>query len=110
VTLRAAWEAEAEDWLRFCGEPDVFAWRFNIPAFLELVPPPRGLTVDVGCGEGRLARVLMSRGHRVMGIDGSSTLVEGAACRRARGGRSGPAAPRRVRRPGRVLHDAAVGR
>jgi ubiquinone/menaquinone biosynthesis C-methylase UbiE len=78
VTLRAAWEGEAKDWLRFCGEPDVFAWRFNIPAFLELLPLPGRLTVDVGCGEGRLGRELTTRGHSVVGIDGSTTLVEAA--------------------------------
>jgi hypothetical protein len=39
VTLRAAWEAEARDWLRFCGEPDVFAWRLNmrVPCFLHVL-------------------------------------------------------------------------
>jgi ubiquinone/menaquinone biosynthesis C-methylase UbiE len=78
VTLRAAWDDEAGDWIRFAGEADVFAWRFNLPAFLELVPPPGRLTVDVGCGEGRVARVLMEAGHTVKGIDGSPALVEAA--------------------------------
>ena len=78
MTLRAAWEAEANDWIRFCAEPDVFAWRFNIPAFLDLVPQAGRLTVDVGCGEGRFARELLARGHRVVGIEGSATLVEAA--------------------------------
>ncbi|MEA2439509.1 MAG: hypothetical protein QOH76_933 [Thermoleophilaceae bacterium] len=76
--VREAWEGEAESWIRFCAEPDVFAWRFNIPAFLELLPPPGRLTVDVGCGEGRVARELIKAGHEVVGIDGSATLVEAA--------------------------------
>jgi SAM-dependent methyltransferase len=76
--LRDAWEAEAEAWIGFCREPDAFAWRFNIPAFLELVPPPGRLTLDLGCGEGRVARELMKRGHTVKGVDASATLVDAA--------------------------------
>lgn len=30
---------------------------------------PGRLTVDVGCGEGRLGRVLVGSGHRVVGFD-----------------------------------------
>jgi SAM-dependent methyltransferase len=78
VTLRAAWDDEAGDWIRFSGEADVFAWRFNLPAFLRLIPAPGRLTVDVGCGEGRVARELMRAGHTVKGIDGSPALVEAA--------------------------------
>jgi ubiquinone/menaquinone biosynthesis C-methylase UbiE len=37
------------------------------------------LTLDVGCGEGRVARDLKARGHRVVAFDGSPTLVA-AAC------------------------------
>src|SRR4051794_36477234 len=78
MTMREAWEAESEAWIRFCREPDAFAWKFNIPAFLGLVPQPGRLTVDIGCGEGRVARELQKRGHTVMGIDASPTLVEAA--------------------------------
>ena len=41
----------------------------------ELLPPPRGLTLDVGCGEGRVSRELRARGYDVVGFDGSETLV-----------------------------------
>ena len=78
MSLREAWEEEAERWIRFARDADVYAWRFNIPAFLELVPEPGSLTLDVGCGEGRLGRVLMERGHNVLGIDSSPTLVQAA--------------------------------
>jgi hypothetical protein len=33
-------------------------WQFHLPEFLRLVPAPGRPTVDVGCGEGRLGRVL----------------------------------------------------
>jgi SAM-dependent methyltransferase len=78
VTLRDAWEAEAADWIRFARAPDHFAWLFNLPAFFELIPPPGRLTVDIGCGEGRVARELKKRGHTVQAFDGSPTLVAAA--------------------------------
>jgi SAM-dependent methyltransferase len=78
VSLRRAWEHESADWLRFSGDADVYAWRFNLPAFLDIVPPPGRLTVDVGCGEGRVARELAGRGHALVGIDGSESLVAAA--------------------------------
>lgn len=60
------------------GDGDAaFAW--NAQAFLELVPDPEGITLDLGCGEGRLARELVRRGHRVLGVDASQTLVRMAA-------------------------------
>jgi ubiquinone/menaquinone biosynthesis C-methylase UbiE len=72
-------ETAATAWaelVRGDGDP-AYAW--NAPAFLELVPPPRGLTVDLGCGEGRLTRELAALGHRVIGVDASPTLVRLAA-------------------------------
>jgi SAM-dependent methyltransferase len=47
-------------------------------ALHELLPAPRGLALDVGCGEGRLSRLLRSLGHDTVGVDRSSTLVEAA--------------------------------
>ena len=40
----------------------------NKPSFLELVPGARSLTIEVGCGEGRVARELLALGHRVLGL------------------------------------------
>jgi SAM-dependent methyltransferase len=44
-----------------------------------LLPPPGRLTVDIGCGEGRLSRELRQLGHRVIGVDGSLALARAAA-------------------------------
>jgi SAM-dependent methyltransferase len=50
-------------------------WRFHREQFLALLPPPRGLALDLGCGEGRLSRDLKIRGYRIVAVDGSPTLV-----------------------------------
>lgn len=81
MSLRDAWEARAPDWVRWARSPELDDdfWRFHLPEFLRLVPPPGRLTVDVGCGEGRLGRVLARSGHRVVGFDASLTSVAAAA-------------------------------
>jgi len=50
-------------------------WRFHRDQFLALLPPPRRLALDLGCGEGRLSRDLKTRGYRVVGVDSSPTLA-----------------------------------
>ncbi len=50
-------------------------WRFHRRRFLDLVPTPGRLTLDLGCGEGRLARDLLQLGHRVVAIDSSPTMT-----------------------------------
>lgn len=79
-TLRDAWQEEAAAWIAWARSPgaDHFFWRLNLPALLGLTPPPGRLTVDIGCGEGRFARELIARGHRVVGIEGSPTLAAAA--------------------------------
>jgi SAM-dependent methyltransferase len=79
MTLRDAWDAEAKSWVAWARRPghDTY-WRFHRDRFLGVLPPPAGLTLDVGCGEGRLPRDLKARGYHVIGIDGSATLIEHA--------------------------------
>ena len=43
------------------------------------MPGPRGPTLEMGCGEGRVARDLAARGHRVVGVDVSPTLIAAAS-------------------------------
>jgi SAM-dependent methyltransferase len=47
--------------------------------FDAIVPTPGRLTLEVGCGEGRVARDLAQRGHTVVALDGSPTLTAMAA-------------------------------
>jgi SAM-dependent methyltransferase len=76
-SLRETWEAHALDWAAWARTPghDHFYWRFNMPRFLEIVPAPGRLTVDVGAGEGRLGRHLAMLGHRIVAVDASPTLA-----------------------------------
>jgi SAM-dependent methyltransferase len=79
VRLRDAWEENAPAWVRWAREPDHDSyWRFHRDRFLELVPPPGRLALDIGCGEGRLSRDLTALGHRFIGLDASPTLIEAA--------------------------------
>ena len=80
LNLRDAWEAHAEAWIAWARseDHDHFFWRFSAPALLEVVPEPGRLTLDVACGEGRMARQLRDRGHSVLAVDSSPTLVRAA--------------------------------
>jgi SAM-dependent methyltransferase len=80
VDTAAAWEAHAEAWLAWTdpSQRDGF-WTDTWPTLRQMLPPPAGLTLDVGCGEGRGARELGALGYRVVGLDRSPTLVAAAA-------------------------------
>jgi 2-polyprenyl-3-methyl-5-hydroxy-6-metoxy-1,4-benzoquinol methylase len=76
MTLRDAWEHNARDYVAWTRTPGADSYeRFHRDQFLSLLPAPGRLTVDIGCGEGRLARDLKARGHHMVGIDGSPTLI-----------------------------------
>jgi ubiquinone/menaquinone biosynthesis C-methylase UbiE len=79
VSLREAWEGHAGDWIRWAREPghDSY-WRFHRDTFLPSLPAAGRLTLDLGCGEGRLTRDLAALGHRVVGVDLSPSMVEAA--------------------------------
>ena len=77
--LRDAWESEAANWVAWARSPghDSY-WTFHRDAFLELLPAPQGVTLDIGCGEGRLPRDLKALSYEVIGVDASATLIRHA--------------------------------
>jgi SAM-dependent methyltransferase len=74
--MAEAWDAEAESWAAWARKPghDSY-WMFHRDAFRQLLPPPAGRALDVGCGEGRFPRDLKSWSYDVAGVDASPTLV-----------------------------------
>jgi SAM-dependent methyltransferase len=76
----SSWEWQAEDWARWARTPghDSY-WVFRDSFFDAIVPAPGRLTLEVGCGEGRVARDLARLGHTVVALDASPTLVTKAA-------------------------------
>jgi len=83
--LDAAWERRATEWTAWARTPghDVHFTHLNWPAFEELLPPPGRPALDLGCGEGRVGRLLRPAGYRLIGLDSSPTL---AALARESGG------------------------
>lgn len=76
-SLSAAWNDAASRWIEWARTPDHDSyWIFHRRRFLELTPEPGRLTIDVGCGEGRVGRDLVARGHVVIGVDSSPILVQ----------------------------------
>jgi SAM-dependent methyltransferase len=83
--MRQGWESEAENWASFARTPgyDSCYDTVNAPTLLGLLPPPGRRTLDLACGEGRLSRLLLSLGYRVVGIDAAPTMVRLAAAHEA---------------------------
>jgi SAM-dependent methyltransferase len=76
----SSWEWQADDWARWARTPghDSY-WLFRDLFFDAIVPSPGRLTLEVGCGEGRVARDLAQRGHTMVALDASPTLTAMAA-------------------------------
>ncbi len=72
---RRHWDEQAANWAAWARRPGFDAyWRYA-PAFFDLVPAPRGRSLEVGCGEGRVTRDLVRRGHHMIAVDGSPSLT-----------------------------------
>src|SRR5438093_2846440 len=73
------WEPDAEDWVRWARTPGHDAYWYYRDVFFDTLLPDAGRrTLEVGCGEGRVARDLVARGHHVIALDSSATLVHHA--------------------------------
>jgi SAM-dependent methyltransferase len=77
MAQHGSWEQQAANWVAWARTPDHDVFQYFSPLFIdEILPQPFGPTLEVGCGEGRVARLLTSVGHAVIAIDGSPTLVK----------------------------------
>ncbi len=77
--LRAEWERNAPGFIAWARKPGHDSYdRFHHDQFLQILPEPGRRTLDLGCGEGRLSRDLKALGHRMVGLDASSAMVEAA--------------------------------
>jgi SAM-dependent methyltransferase len=80
LSLAEAWDLHAQEWIAWARAPGFDSYeKFHRDLFLPLVPPPGRLTVDVGCGEGRVSRDLRALGHRVLAADLSPSMARAAA-------------------------------
>jgi SAM-dependent methyltransferase len=70
------WEPDAENWVRWARSPTGDAyWVYRDSFFDTVLPDRRGRTLEIGCGEGRVARDLVARGVRLAAVDTSPTLL-----------------------------------
>jgi ubiquinone/menaquinone biosynthesis C-methylase UbiE len=71
------WEANAETWTRHARAGyDIYRDGLNTPAFLDMLPPVRGLSgLDIGCGEGSNTRELVWLGATMHAIDVAPTFI-----------------------------------
>jgi len=77
VEEEIAWDQEADNWVRWARTPGHDAyWQYREAFFDQIVPHPGRCTLEVGCGEGRVARDLRHLGHRVVAVDRSRRLLE----------------------------------
>jgi hypothetical protein len=64
LPLGEGWDLPADQWIAWPRTPGLDSYeRFHREAFLPLIPRPGRLTVDVGCGEGRVSRDLTVSFH-----------------------------------------------
>jgi len=73
------WEPEAERWIEWTRSPGFDAyWTYSGAFFEEVLSPAGQRTLEVGCGEGRVARDLSVRGHSVVAIEPAKSLLAAA--------------------------------
>jgi ubiquinone/menaquinone biosynthesis C-methylase UbiE len=75
-TSTRSWDAIADDWVRHADTND-YRNDLLMPFMQDLLGNVRGVSIlDLGCGEGGYSRELAARGAKVVGVDGSSRLIE----------------------------------
>jgi len=78
--MRGDWDEQADNWIAWTrNSVDDSFFRFHGERFFTLLPPPGGLTLDLGAGEGRVARALRDRGYTVVEVEPSRRLAAASA-------------------------------
>jgi ubiquinone/menaquinone biosynthesis C-methylase UbiE len=76
VGNESEWEPESENWLRWARTAGFDAYWYYRDAFFDAIMSPAGRrTLEIGCGEGRVTRDLIARGHAVVATDPARSLV-----------------------------------
>ena len=73
-----AWDSAATLWADHVRGGGDLGWERHAAVLAEMLPPPDGLTVDAGCGEGRFTRDLRARGYDAVGFDATPALIDAA--------------------------------
>lgn len=75
---RRHWSQVAGDWVAWARKPNHDAFWAYRAALLAFIGRANGSALDVGCGEGRVSRVLGNCGYQVTAVDPVDELVEAA--------------------------------
>ena len=76
--MSKGWDDRADRWIAWARSPVDAYWRYRDFFFERIVPASGRATLEIGCGEGRVARDLAARGHAVTAVDASPELVDSA--------------------------------
>jgi ubiquinone/menaquinone biosynthesis C-methylase UbiE len=78
--MNNGWDESAEAWITALGESGDWARQYVLdPALLGRIAQRRyRRAVDVGCGEGRICRMLQARAILTVGIDTTAALLDRA--------------------------------
>jgi 2-polyprenyl-3-methyl-5-hydroxy-6-metoxy-1,4-benzoquinol methylase len=77
-TDREHWSRIADEWIAWARTPNHDAFWAYRDAFVDFVGVGDGAALDVGCGEGRIARELKKCGYRVTALDQVEQLIHAA--------------------------------
>jgi 2-polyprenyl-3-methyl-5-hydroxy-6-metoxy-1,4-benzoquinol methylase len=72
------WSEVAAEWIKWARAPNHDAFWAYRDSLIGFIGRSDGKALDVGCGEGRISRALMSSGYRVTAADPVRALVEAA--------------------------------
>jgi SAM-dependent methyltransferase len=75
---REHWSRVAAEWIAWARAPNHDAFWAYRDALLAFIGRGEGDALDVGCGEGRVSRVLKACGYRVTAVDAVGELVDAA--------------------------------